>query len=67
MSDRSEAELSEAIQRCARQCLGQPEPEARVREYCASLVLSESWSQRDADAVKTAALSVIENLRDVLY
>jgi hypothetical protein len=67
MSDRSEAELSEAIQRCARECVGQPEPAACVREYCASLVLSGNWTQRDADAVKEAALSVIENLRDVLY
>jgi hypothetical protein len=67
MSDRSEAELSEAIQRCARQCVGLPEPAACVREYCASLVVSGSWTQNDADAVEEAALSVIEHLRDVLY
>jgi hypothetical protein len=66
MSDRSEAELSEAIQRCARQCVGQAEPAVCVRDYCAGLVFAENWSQHDADAVEDAALRVIEHLRDVL-
>jgi hypothetical protein len=66
MSDRSEAELSEAIQRCACQCFGQPEPAACAHQYCASLVLSGNWSQNDADAVEEATLRVIEHLRDVL-
>jgi hypothetical protein len=67
MSDRSEAELSEAIQLCARQCVGQPEPAACVRKYCAELVHSGNWSKNDADAVEESALRVIEHLRDVLY
>lgn len=66
MSDRSEAELSEAIQRCARDCAGQAEPSVCVRDYCARLVRIEDWSQNDADAVEDAALRVIEHLRDVL-
>ena len=67
MSDRSEAELSEAIQLCAQQCVGQAEPAARVRQYCVDLVNSGNWSKQDADAVEEAALRVIEHLRDVLY
>jgi hypothetical protein len=66
MSDRSEAELSDAIQRCARQCAGQAEASVCVRDYCLQLVKSGNWSQNDADAVEDAALSVIEHLRDVL-
>jgi hypothetical protein len=67
MSDRSEAELSEAIQLCVRQCVGQAEPAACVRQYCADLVQTANWSKQDADAVEEAALRVIERLRDVLY
>jgi hypothetical protein len=66
MSDRSEAELSEAIQLCARQCVGQPESAACVRQFCADLMHSGNWSKSDADAVEEAALRVIEHLRDVL-
>jgi len=66
MSDRSEAELSEAIQRFARQCVGQPDPASCVRECCAGLVHLENWSQSDAKAVEESALRVIEHLRDVL-
>jgi hypothetical protein len=66
MSDRSEAELSEAIQRCARLCVGQPDPAGCVRESCLGLVQSENWTQSDAQAVEEAALRVIEQLRDVL-
>ena len=66
MSDRSEAELSEAIQRFASQCVGNPDPAACVRKHCADLVHSHHWSENDSKAVEEAALSVIEQLRDVL-
>jgi hypothetical protein len=66
MLDRSEAELSEAIQRFARQCVGKPDPAACVRNHCADLVRSHHWSDNDAKAVEEAALSVIEQLRDVM-
>jgi hypothetical protein len=66
MSDRSETELSEAIQRFARQCVGEADPARCVRTHCAELVRLHNWSQNDAKAVEEAALSVIEQLRDVL-
>jgi hypothetical protein len=67
MSGRSELELSEAIQACAHECVGDPDPQACVRRYCERLVRERQWLVADAQAVEEAALRVIENLRSVSF
>jgi hypothetical protein len=67
MSGRSELELSEAIQECAQKCVGQPDPQSCVREYCEGLITSRQWSRADAQVVEEAALRVIEQLRSVFF
>lgn len=67
MSGRSELELSEAIQECAQECVGHPDPPTCVREYCERLINSRQWSRADARAVEEATLRVIEHLRSVSF
>ena len=67
MSGCSELELSEAIQECAHECVGHPDPPSCVREYCERLVTSRQWSWADAQAVEDAALRVIDQLRSVSF
>ena len=67
MSGWSELELSEAIQECAHECVGHPDPPSCVREYCERLVKSRRWSWTDAQVVEDAALRVIEQLRSVSF
>ncbi|MEX2140488.1 MAG: hypothetical protein WD894_14590 [Pirellulales bacterium] len=67
MSGRSELELSEAIQECAHECVGHPDPPSCVREYCERLISERQWSVADALAVEEASLRVIEHLRSVSF
>jgi hypothetical protein len=67
MAGRSELELSEAIQESAQEFVGEPDPQACLRQYCERLIRDRQWSVADAQAVEEAALRVIENLRSLSF
>ena len=61
LTERSELEISQAVQECARLCLEHPEPQRCIREFVAKL-LGDGWSDDDAREVLTGAIGVVERL-----
>lgn len=62
MAHRSEVELSEAIQGCAKTCLGHRDPRQCVRSYTEQLVEIQGWSKEDAEEVAQATLDVLATI-----
>jgi hypothetical protein len=58
---RSELEMSEAIQDCAKQCLSHPDPFACAEAHAIALI-ADGWTAPDARMVQIGRLRVISRL-----
>jgi hypothetical protein len=62
LPQRSEIEMSEAVQECAKLCLESDDPQECARQYVAKLI-EQGWSEDDAREVLIGALGVFARLR----
>jgi hypothetical protein len=63
LTQRSEREISEAVQECAKLCLEHKSPQQCAREYIAKL-MATGWSGDDAREVLTGAIGVVMRLTE---
>jgi hypothetical protein len=61
LTTRSEVELSEAIQDCAKKCMGHADPFS-CAEACAISLIAEGWTATDARQVQVGALRFVSKL-----
>jgi hypothetical protein len=59
---RSEIEISEAIQDCVRECMGDKQPHTCADAYAIKLVSVHRWTESDAREVRTGALGVLARI-----
>ena len=62
LTDRSEIEISQSVQECAKLCLENGNAQECARQYVAKLI-NEGWSDDDAREVLAGALGVFARLR----
>ena len=62
LPERSEIEISEAVQECAKLCLESDDARECARQYVAKLI-EQGWSDDDAREVLIGALGVFARLR----
>jgi hypothetical protein len=62
MTNRSEVEISEAIQDCAKKCMDHIDPLGCAEAYIVGLI-ADGWSAGDAKAVEKGALRVLATVK----